>query len=88
MRRGPYHPNAYLVNVRNTRRGLEARSKILECLQRIAYDAKTLAVKTELPYSVVMHHLRLLWREAIVSREGSRPFMWALSGLGQKRLVN
>jgi hypothetical protein len=88
MHRGSYHPNAYLANVRNTRRGLKARSSILEGLQRVAGDAKTLAAEAELPYAVVMHHLRLLWAEGIVSRQGSRPFVWTLSGLGQKRLVN
>jgi len=88
MPRGSCHPNAYLMNVRNTKRGLKARSSILEGLQRFAGNAKALAAETEMPYGVVMHHLRLLRAEGIVSRQGSRPFVWAISGLGQKRLVN
>jgi hypothetical protein len=88
MPRGFYHPNAYLTNVRNIKRGLKARSSILQDLQRVKGSAKALAADTEMPYGVVMHHLRLLWAEGIVSRQGSRPFVWVISGLGQKRLVN
>ena len=88
MPRGSYHPNAYLTNVRNTKRGLKARSSILESLQRVTGSAKALAAEAEMPYGVVMHHLRLLWAEGIVSRQGSRPFVWGISGFGQKRLVN
>jgi predicted ArsR family transcriptional regulator len=88
MSKGSYHPNAYLANVRNTRRGLKARDSILESLQRVAGDAKTVAAEAKVSYAVVMHHLRLLWAEGIVSRQGSRPFLWTVSGLGQKRLMN
>lgn len=88
MTRGSYHPNAYLTNVRNTQRGLKARSSILQGLQRVTGTAKALAAEADMPYGVVMHHLRLLFSEGIVNRQGSRPFVWGLSGLGQKRLVN
>jgi hypothetical protein len=88
MTRGSYNPNAYLTNVRNTKRGLKARNSILESLQRVTGTAKALAAEAEMPYGVVMHHLRLLCTEGVVSRQGSRPFVWALSGLGQKRLMN
>jgi DNA-binding transcriptional ArsR family regulator len=88
MPRGSYHPNAYLTNVRNNKRGLKARSSILQGLNIVTGNAKALAAEAEMPYGVVMHHLRLLRAEGIVSRQGSRPFVWVLSGLGQKRLVN
>jgi DNA-binding transcriptional ArsR family regulator len=88
MLREAYHPNAYLSNIRNIKRGLRARTKILNVLSGGAVDAKTIAKKTEMPYSVVMHHLRLLEAEGIVKREGSKPHVWMLTGLGQKRLVN
>ncbi|MCW4046267.1 MAG: hypothetical protein NWE99_01705 [Candidatus Bathyarchaeota archaeon] len=38
-------------------------------------------------YNVVMHHLRLLQHEGTVIRRGDRPYVWMLTGLGQKRLV-
>ncbi len=88
MLREPHHPNAYLANVRNTKRGLKARSLILQGLIGVKGNAKALAAETDLSYGVVMHHLRLLMAEGIVSRQGSRPFVWMLSGLGQRRLMN
>lgn len=83
-----YHPNAYLENIRNIKLGLRARTKVLNFLEGRSLDAKTVAKETGLFYGVVMHHLRLLEAEGIVVRKGSRPYVWALTGAGQKRLVN
>ena len=80
------HPNAYLRNVRNVNCGLRARSKILETLEVKPLDAVTIAKTTALSYGVVMHHLHLLENEGIVHRNGRRPYFWASTGLGQKRL--
>ncbi|MEM2971594.1 MAG: hypothetical protein QW270_04135 [Candidatus Bathyarchaeia archaeon] len=88
MLREAYHPNAYLSNIRNLKRGLRARTKILNVLGGGAVDAKTVAKETAMPYNVVMHHLRLLETEEIVKRRGGKPHVWALTGLGQKRLVD
>jgi DNA-binding transcriptional ArsR family regulator len=88
MLREAYHPNAYLSNIKNIKLGLRARTKILNVLVREVANAKTIAKETEMPYGVVMHHLRLLEAEGIVKREGSKPYVWTLTGLGQKRLVN
>ncbi len=87
MPRGSYDPNAYLTSVRNTKRGLKTRSSIIQGMQRVSCNAKALAAEVEMPYGVVMHHLRLLRAEGVVTRQGSRPFVWVLSGFGQKRLV-
>lgn len=81
-----YHPNAYLVDFRNVKPGLRARTRILDALERGSADAKTIAKRTKLHYGVVMHHLKLLKAKGIVQRKGSRPSIWALTGLGQKRL--
>jgi len=83
-----YHPNAYLSDIRNIKLGLRARTKILKVLDKFSPDAKTIAKETGMHYGVVIHHLRLLEAEAIVQRRGSKPHVWALTGLGQKRLVN
>ncbi|HMK95357.1 MAG TPA: winged helix-turn-helix domain-containing protein [Candidatus Limnocylindrales bacterium] len=66
--------------------GLVARSKILEALETSPSDAARIAKSTALSYSVVTHHLRLLKNEGIVHRHGRRPYNWASTGLGQKRL--
>jgi predicted transcriptional regulator len=80
------HPNAYLKNVRNVKCGLKARSKILEILEEKPYDAPRIAKRTALSYNVVTYHLHLLKDEGIVTRNGRRPYFWAATGLGQKRL--
>jgi len=88
MSREAYHPNAYLSNIRNIKLGLRARTKILSVLERFSVDAKTIAKEKGMLYGVVLHHLRLLETEGIVERKGSKPHIWALTGLGQKRLMN
>ncbi len=88
MLKETYHPNAYLANLRNISLGLRARTRILNVLERGSGDAKTIAKGASMHYGVVMHHLKLLQSEGIVRREGGKPFVWALTGAGQKRLVN
>jgi predicted ArsR family transcriptional regulator len=88
MPREPYHPKAYLTEVKNIKRGLRARTKILNVLDRHPADAKTIAKEMEMHYNVVIHHLRLLEAEGIVERKHSKPNVWTLTGLGQKSLVN
>ena len=88
MLKETYHPNAYLANLRNISLGLRARTKILNTLERGSGDAKTIAKEAVMHYGVVMHHLKLLHLEGIVRRAGEKPSVWALTGTGQKRLVN
>jgi DNA-binding HxlR family transcriptional regulator len=88
MFREAYHPNAYLTNIKNIKRGLRARTRILNALDRGSSDAKTLAKETEMHYGVIIHHLRLLEAEGIVERTQNKPYIWVLTGLGQKRLPN
>jgi DNA-binding transcriptional ArsR family regulator len=81
-----YHPNAYLAEFRNVKLGLKARTAILNLLEQGSADAKVIARDTGLPYGVIMHHLKLLEANGIVQRKGGRPYIWGLTGLGQKRL--
>ena len=83
-----YHPNAYLTTVRNVSLGLRARTKILNVLERFSGDASRISNEAAVRYGVVMHHLKLLQSEGIVRRESGKPSVWALTGAGQKRLVN
>jgi DNA-binding transcriptional ArsR family regulator len=82
-----FHPNAYLKNVHNVRCGLVARTKLLELLENQFCSASELANKTGLSYSVVMYHMRLLYRDGIVEHKGCRRYIWLSTGVGQTRLV-
>lgn len=86
MPRGEFHPNAYLLAFRNVRLGLKARTIILNFLERTPADTKEISKETGLPYSVVLHHLKLLEARGIVERKRGRPSVWSVTGLGQKRL--
>jgi predicted transcriptional regulator len=82
-----YHPNAYLERRKNVIRGLRARTKILEVIDR----SKPLTVKevselAVLSYSSSLHHLCLLEDERIMKREGKKPYRWKITGRGQKSL--
>jgi DNA-binding transcriptional ArsR family regulator len=74
--------------VKNVKRGLKTRTKILAALEKRSSNATAIANGKALSYGVVMHHLRLLEKEGIVNRKGKRPYFWVLTGLGQKRLVS
>jgi predicted transcriptional regulator len=86
MVREVYHPNAYLVDFRNVKLGLQARTRVLNALEMISADAKTIAKQAGLNYRVVMHHLKLLEARGLVQRKGRRRSVWKLTGLGQKTL--
>jgi DNA-binding transcriptional ArsR family regulator len=86
MLKETYHPNAYLARIKNTKLGLKARTRILNVLEKLSGDAKEVAKGSGLRYAVIMHHLKLLTAEGIVERKGGRPYVWGLTGMGQKRL--
>lgn len=88
MLKEAYHPNAYLTNIRNVKLGLKARTKILKVLESHSLETKNIAKEAGLHYHVVRYHLKLLEKEGIVQRKGNRPYVWGLTGLGQKRLVD
>jgi predicted transcriptional regulator len=83
-----YNPNAYLTQKRNVRLGLIARSKILQVVEKQAVPISVIRDSTGLKYAVVLYHLKLLEEEEVVQRRGGKkPYAWALTGVGQKRLV-
>ena len=82
-----FHPRAFLSHKRNVRLGLEARTRILQALEREASNVRAIMVLSGLRYNVVLHHLRLLADEGVVARKGvKKPFAWGLTGVGQQRL--
>ena len=88
MVREIWHPKAYLSAIRNVKLGLRARTRILSVLEKNSSDARTIANETEMHYGVVVHHLKLLEAEEIVERKGSKPHVWMLTGVGQRRLLS
>ncbi len=87
MFKGSYHPKAFLMRIRNVKRGLVTRTRIASSLEGDSSTAKMLSEKAGVSYSCVLHHLHLMEDEQIVTREGRRPYIWKLTGLGQKRLI-
>jgi len=73
--------------VKNVKSGVNARTRILNALETRESAATAIAKSKSLSYGVVMHHLRLLECDGTVSRKGKRPYVWLLTGLGQKRLL-
>jgi len=89
MVKGAFHPNAHLSEIRNIKLGLRARTRVLAVLEGRSVDARTIATEAEMHYEVVMHHLKLLEAEGIVGRRSDKkPYVWAVTGVGQKRLTN
>jgi len=83
-----FDPNAYLIRKRNVRLGLTARTKILESLKMQASSIKEIGKMSGLRYAVVLYHLKLLEEENVIQRKGEkRPYLWSLTGLGQRRLA-
>ena len=83
----PYHPNAFLNLKRNIQPGLVARTKILAVLDLQPSTTRNISKKTELSCKAVRYHLHLLRKEGIVCHKGKRVYIWALTGVGQQKLV-
>jgi predicted transcriptional regulator len=83
-----FHPKAFLSTKRNVKLGLTARTKVIQVLENAALNVRGVCKVTGLSYNIVVHHLRLLEAEKVVTRKGKKPFTWELTGAGQQRLVN
>lgn len=84
-----FHPRAFLSRIRNVTLGLTARTRILQVLEKGDSNVSGIRAANSLSYNVVVHHLRLLESERVVTRKGDkRPFTWALTGAGQQRLTD
>ena len=82
-----FHPRAFLSRKRNVKLGLNARTHILQVLEKQECNVKSIVGLSGLHYNVVVHHLRLLEAEQVVVRKGDKkPFVWQLTGVGQQRL--
>jgi len=88
MFKDSYHPKAFLIRTKNVKQGLVTRTKIASALEGNLFATKTIGEKSGVRYSSVLHHLHLMEDESIVEKEGRRPYMWRLTGAGQKRLTD
>jgi len=87
MFKNSYHPKAFLINTKNVKQGLVTRTKIATLLDEASYTAKTMSERTSTSYSSILHHLHLMENEHIVKRNNNRPYIWRLTGTGQKKLT-
>jgi predicted transcriptional regulator len=87
MFKGSYHPKAFLLYTKNVKQGLVSRTRIASILDRGPCTARTISEKTGASYSSIMHHLYLMKNEYIVKRNNDKPYVWELTGAGQKKLT-
>ncbi|MEM4699434.1 MAG: methyltransferase domain-containing protein [Candidatus Nezhaarchaeales archaeon] len=76
-------PRAYLRRIRNVRRGLELRSRIIRALGAGGMTVGELARAVGRSYSSALRQLKNMEREGLVERLGGRPTKWRLTGRGQ-----
>lgn len=77
-------PRSILRGIRNVKRGIEARSKIIRALKSGEVQVKSIASSSGLSYSAVRMHLERMLKEGIVTRSTKKPYKWELTGRGQR----
>jgi DNA-binding IclR family transcriptional regulator len=80
------HPKAYLPMRRNFKKGLTVRSKLITILETGPKHLNEICEATELSYSTVFYHMKLMEKHGVVSRGGRKPYEWKLTGYGQQTL--
>jgi predicted ArsR family transcriptional regulator len=75
---------AYLRSLRNVRRGLLTRSRIIDVLSRKASTIQHIAEEVGLSESAVRRHLKNMLAEGVVEKLRFKgKILWRLSGSGQ-----
>jgi predicted transcriptional regulator len=74
--------------MRNKKKGIEARSMILKTLETKSYSTKDLLKNTNLHYSALLYHLKLLEKNKLIKRkaESKKLTLWEKTGLGQQSI--
>jgi predicted transcriptional regulator len=73
--------------MRNVNRGLASRSKIIEAMEKGKTRIIEISEKAGLTESCVSHHLKLLFRQKVVSSATvGRGNRWTLTKYGQEKL--
>ncbi len=81
------NPRAYLKSIRNVRRGVVTRSRILDTIGPGSLTTLEICRRTGLNPSNVRYHLsNMLTEGLVVKRRGKGGIWWRLSGIGQKTI--
>ena len=84
MSEANYEALAFLRTIKNVKKGLITRSKIIRILKTRSSTTKEIANEVNLSYSTVRRHLKLMEKEGIVIRIYRK---WKLTGKGQQDLL-
>jgi len=80
-------PLAYLARMRNTRRGISSRTKLIRQMRRGERSVSDLGRMSGLSESTVRYHLKNMSKERLVARSAKkRGGMWRLTGAGQRTI--
>ena len=83
----PIYPRAYLRRIKNVKRGVSTRSRIIDALKQKPLTINELAELMEMSPSTIRRHLRNMSREGIVLKfKSERKRLWKLTGRGQTAL--
>ncbi|MFH1328967.1 MAG: winged helix-turn-helix domain-containing protein [Candidatus Bathyarchaeota archaeon] len=90
MAKRSQNPNAYILGIKNTKKGVHSRESILMALDEEVLSTKDVMGKTNLSYSALLYHLRLLEKHTLVRRRprSKRQIIWEQTGLGQQPILN
>ncbi len=87
MQRPEIIPRAYLHRIRNVRKGLRTRTRMIMVLEESPSTVKELSDRLGLTSSAIRRQLRNLEAEGIVRHvKTGRKTVWKLTGVGQRTL--
>lgn len=85
----PPHPRAYLSGMKNVKRGLASRTKIIESLEKGKTLVSDISDSSNLGRACVSYHLNLLLgRKTVRVARSGREGHWSLTKYGQARLLS
>lgn len=82
-------PRAYLKKIRNNKKGIRTRSKIIKILKmNKKLTIKEISKTISRSKAVIRRHLRNLEREGIITKnKAGKANIYSLTGIGQKQLT-
>ncbi|MDJ0270096.1 MAG: helix-turn-helix domain-containing protein [Aigarchaeota archaeon] len=80
-------PRAFLRRMRNTRRGVSSRTRILKAVREGEKSIDEISSRSGLSVAAVRYHLENLRREGVVERiKSGKRARWRLTGIGQRTI--
>ncbi|MCL7383390.1 MAG: winged helix-turn-helix domain-containing protein [Thaumarchaeota archaeon] len=81
------NPRAYLARIKNVKKGVNTRSKILEVIKSRPLTLKSIAEQVGKSGSSIRRHLKNMEAEGIVkSQRYKGRIIWMTTGVGQKAI--